>query len=66
MKRSGGSSGRASERAAKRSASAILAVARRAVAEAIELHRALGQPVAEWRDGHVVWVRASASRRRSR
>ena len=64
MKRSGSSSGRARRRGSKHSAAAILAVARRAVADALELHRALGQPVAEWRDGHVVWVRAGERTRR--
>jgi hypothetical protein len=30
---------------------------RKAVAQALRVHKALGNPVAEWRDGKVVWVR---------
>jgi hypothetical protein len=64
MKRSGSSSARASRRR-RRASTAILEVAQRAVAEALELHRALGNPVAEWRDGRVVWVPAANLRKRS-
>jgi len=63
MKRSGNSSARASRR--NRRSAAILEVAQRAVAEALELHRSLGNPVAEWRDGRVVWVPAASLRKRS-
>jgi hypothetical protein len=65
MKRSGSSSARTSRRSRRRASTAILEVAQRAVAEALELHRVLGNPVAEWRDGRVVWVPAASLRKRS-
>ena len=56
MKRSGSSSARASWCRRRRASAAILEVAQRAVVEALALHRAIGNPVAEWRDGRVVWL----------
>ena len=28
----------------------------RAVREAVEVHRRMGNPIATWKDGHVVWI----------
>jgi hypothetical protein len=34
----------------------ILAALRQAVQEALLIHKRAGNPVAIWRDGHVVWI----------
>ncbi|HEX7053286.1 MAG TPA: hypothetical protein VF211_05030 [Burkholderiales bacterium] len=35
----------------------VLAAVERGVAEALDRHRARGEPVVVWRDGKVVWLR---------
>ena len=34
----------------------IDAALKKAVAQALRMHKLMGNPVAEWRDGKVVWV----------
>jgi hypothetical protein len=40
-----------------REGSAIDEAVKKAAAQALRMHKLLGNPVAEWRDGKVVWVR---------
>lgn len=37
-------------------ADAVEAAVREAVQEAVQMHKRLGNPVATWRDGQVVWI----------
>jgi hypothetical protein len=40
-----------------REGTAIDEAVKKAAAQALRMHKLLGNPVAEWRDGKVVWVR---------